>query len=107
MQYSLIFLATLLAGANACATYHKCHCTNTDGSANDTITQVVCNNSNKLAPQSPGWPVYYENEDSVMKCIVNTGPSSDFVAVNNCKFRDFCTNAGATGSDSSCEIPFN
>ncbi|EFQ29606.1 hypothetical protein CGRA01v4_14887 [Colletotrichum graminicola] len=104
MQSALVLLATLLAGANACANYNKCHCTNADGSANDTITAVVCNNSNKLAPSSPGWPLYSEDEDSVMKCVLNTGPHNDFVGIDNCKFREFCTKAGATGSDSFCEV---
>ncbi|KAK2051256.1 hypothetical protein LY76DRAFT_651434 [Colletotrichum caudatum] len=105
MQSSLIFAIALLAGANACSTYNKCHCTNSDGTPNDNITQAVCNNSNKLAPKSPGWPVYYESQDSVMKCVVNT--DADGVPLDNCKFREFCTNAGATGSDSFCEVPSN
>ncbi|KAK1590660.1 uncharacterized protein LY79DRAFT_553654 [Colletotrichum navitas] len=103
MQSALVFLATLLAGANACSTYNECHCTNSDGTANDTITALVCNDSNKLAPSSPGWPLYTEEQDSVMKCVLNPGPVNDFVAIDNCKFREFCTKAGATGPDSVCE----
>ncbi|KAK1978740.1 hypothetical protein LZ30DRAFT_728236 [Colletotrichum cereale] len=106
MQSALLFIATLLAGANACARYEKCHCTNADGTPNNTITTTVCNNSNQLAPKSPGWPLYYLDENDVTKCIVNQNPNF-FLAPDNCQFRDFCTAAGATGADSSCEINVN
>ncbi|KAK1996743.1 hypothetical protein LX36DRAFT_712176 [Colletotrichum falcatum] len=105
MRSALVFLAALLlaAGADACATYHKCHCTNADNTANDTMTAVACNNSNMLAPDSPGWPVYTKEQDSVLKCIINLPSITDVVTIDNCKFREFCTAAGATGPDSWCE----
>ncbi|KAK2007930.1 hypothetical protein LZ32DRAFT_666008 [Colletotrichum eremochloae] len=104
MKSALIFPAAFFAGANACgAAYASCHCTNSDGTANDTITATVCNFSNRDAPKSPGWPVYTEERGGVLKCIANTQAVNYDVPLDNCKFRESCTANGATGADSSCD----
>ncbi|KAK2028696.1 hypothetical protein LX32DRAFT_652904 [Colletotrichum zoysiae] len=65
--------------ASACSGYAKCHCTNADGTANDTATE------------QPLTTLYILEEDSVEN-------------LQNCRVRKHCAKVGATGNDSFCEV---
>ncbi|KAK1955926.1 hypothetical protein LY78DRAFT_593082, partial [Colletotrichum sublineola] len=90
-----------LITVSACAGYDMCHCTNADGTANNTITELVCNADIKEG--GPRSPLYVLEEDSIKKCAVNHTIDSTY-ELGNCKVRKHCAKLGATGSNSFCEI---
>ncbi|KAK2050659.1 hypothetical protein LZ31DRAFT_547947 [Colletotrichum somersetense] len=102
----VITLAAAVKVAKACAKYHKCHCTMADGSTNDTITIQACDLYRKAdgldGTSAEAFTTVSENH--VRLCFGGDGDDGRRVRrVDNCKMRDFCAEAGATGNDSSCD----
>ncbi|KAK1974070.1 hypothetical protein LZ30DRAFT_694601 [Colletotrichum cereale] len=99
----------LLAGADACAAFAKCHCYNADGLENPGATAAACA-ATKIDPANSGAGagsfITDVDADGITKCFA--GVSNNIVYdVDNCIFRVNCANAGATGADSNCEGPFD
>ncbi len=89
---TILFLLLSLGAASttACDYYDYCHCTESNGAANDTATMQVCVwTSNTILPY-PG--------DSWHEC---TAPDGAFY-LSNCDWRVKCNNVQAGGQDSNC-----
>ncbi|KAK2025785.1 hypothetical protein LX32DRAFT_46683 [Colletotrichum zoysiae] len=103
----VIALAATVEVAKACAEYRRCRCTMADGSENATITTQACDLYHKAAGLDGTFgegltsSVGNNNVTVCLGGIADNGKRGVFV--DNCKMREFCAEAGATGSDSWCE----
>ncbi|TDZ65190.1 hypothetical protein CTRI78_v003549 [Colletotrichum trifolii] len=99
-------LFTLAKTALACDGYLFCHCYDSNGVPNDAITQTVCNRytagQTKMIDVNP-W------SDGARECSITTttegiwvGKSWFAYAFGSCDWSKMCSDAGATGSESSC-----
>ncbi|KAK1952022.1 hypothetical protein LY78DRAFT_622326 [Colletotrichum sublineola] len=91
---SFLFVFAMALASEACATYKYCHCTNKDGSANNTATNTTCGDYTVIYDQ-----VYAE-------CKHYTFTFFSYEAQNNCRFREKCNAIGALG-DSNCRVKVN
>ncbi|KAK2021583.1 hypothetical protein LX32DRAFT_646310 [Colletotrichum zoysiae] len=104
----VITLAATVKVAKACADYSQCRCTMADGSINATITTQACALYHKAAglDGTSGFGLTPAlDDDNVVWCVdgdVDDGKRHTYV--DNCKMREFCTQAGATGNDSLCRV---
>jgi hypothetical protein len=97
MKAGLFLLLALGASStSACSDFAFCHCQNSDRSFNNTATATVC-----------GW--YRPEFGQMVYATINHGlgtKNQECTEVhstwNNCKWREHCQQAGATGDDSSC-----
>ncbi|KAK2036076.1 hypothetical protein LZ31DRAFT_484790 [Colletotrichum somersetense] len=80
--------------SEACAHYKYCHCTNQDGTTNDTATIAVCGDKTLI----------HDNEFT--ECKYYRQHFFTYDANNNCDFREKCNARGAVG-DSSCRVKVN
>ena len=87
---SFLVLTLGAASASACSNYYLCHCYDSDGVPNNTVTQAVCN-----LISNQGSMV---NVTGYLEC--NAGTWS--WGWDNCEWRGECLAAKATGDDSSC-----
>ncbi|KAJ0123801.1 hypothetical protein N8I77_010761 [Diaporthe amygdali] len=88
------------AGTQACALYQLCHCTNADGTPDDVATVTACYEQSEPHKEMIGVSGFEE-------CHFTGSAQSGFLrleenGLSNCKFREACTAAGATGEDSNC-----
>jgi hypothetical protein len=88
-----LLLALGASSTSACGVYAFCHCTNSDGSYDNSATKTVC-----------GW---YGRQ--LVYATKNNGPSTQDqecfeigTPFSNCKWREHCIDAGAKGADSNC-----
>ena len=95
MKAGLFLLLALGASStSACDHYTFCHCTGSNGAANDTATDSVCGEYGVLANTSKN---LCEGTDFGTEECLYTGGS-----FSNCAWRKKCSNVGATGKDSNC-----
>ncbi|KAE9582538.1 hypothetical protein CGCF415_v009265 [Colletotrichum fructicola] len=87
----LLSVATLSLTVQACDSYKYCACTNKDGTTNDDITNIICENTPRIHDQG-------FMECKLYKNIFGPGVK---LAFDNCKFRKACQAQGAMG-DSRC-----
>ena len=100
MKWILLVLPVFAAYVAACSSYRYCHCYNDDKLPNNNATTTVCNAHPGVLDQNtaeyPGSnPAYYE-------CEVADWAQDRCRYWDNCRWRDACAAAGATGKDSSC-----
>ncbi|KAK1579682.1 uncharacterized protein LY79DRAFT_563589 [Colletotrichum navitas] len=95
---SSLVLLTLVKSALGCGAYRACNCYNDDGAANDNATQTVCSRFDSGTTNFTEGVCQYTGPDSITRVIYMY-----YYAMDNCDWREMCTEAGATGADSSCD----
>lgn len=85
----VLFVATLSLTVQACDSYKYCACTNKDGTTNDAITNMICENTPRI------------HDQGFMECKLYKNIFGVITAFDNCKFRRACQAQGAMG-DSWC-----
>ncbi|KAK2042893.1 hypothetical protein LZ31DRAFT_555676 [Colletotrichum somersetense] len=93
---SLVLLA-LSQSALSCSVYRSCHCYDSDGIPNDTATQTSCSRYSASDTDFTDSACQYIGPNTI-----GWLKSTRYPGMSNCDFRELCTKAGATGSDSSC-----
>ncbi|KAK1954517.1 hypothetical protein LY78DRAFT_594058 [Colletotrichum sublineola] len=94
---SLLVLLSLSQSALSCSVYRSCHCYDSNGIPNDNATQTSCSRYSASDTSFTNSECQYTGPD-----YVGGGRNIVFPGMSNCDFRELCTQAGATGSDSSC-----
>ncbi|EFQ36729.1 hypothetical protein CGRA01v4_12241 [Colletotrichum graminicola] len=109
MKVSIVNALTLalIAGvkvAEACSLFDNCRCTMADGSINNDITTAACASKRTAADlDGSDSTAYTITTDSSNTATCQSGfVGKDDLTLDNCDFRERCTAAGATGSDSLC-----
>ncbi|KAK2035506.1 hypothetical protein LX32DRAFT_700335 [Colletotrichum zoysiae] len=114
MKKSIVktLIITLAAGAKvaeACGKYGYCRCTMADGSINNNVTTVACQKYHtSIGLDGTRATAITTTIDSGNTAWCSQGIFDDYHtgAPINCKMRDFCKEAGATGEDSWCELKY-
>jgi hypothetical protein len=88
-----LLLALGASSTSACDHYTFCHCVDSDGVANNSATQSVCDQYGVLGKTSSN-PC--GSDYGTLECMRTVGPQG------NCVWRVKCLEAGATGADSNC-----
>ncbi|KAL0945037.1 uncharacterized protein CTRU02_202924 [Colletotrichum truncatum] len=93
VSITLTALLSMASTIYGCDLYKFCHCYDSNGMPNDKATQKVC----------PG-NIEKRTEFGVTfdECHHHKWRGLGYEVLGNCKFRESCQWAGATGTDSSC-----
>ncbi|POS75163.1 hypothetical protein DHEL01_v206449 [Diaporthe helianthi] len=100
------FAAVLFAAATqACDLYSNCICVTAEGIPDKNATEIACQDQTE-----PHKELRVRN--NITECHFNGAVNTGFLGMeknglDNCRFRESCTEAGATGPDSSCSGAFN
>lgn len=100
MKFSAVSAILFAAGAQACALYSACICTNANGTPDNHATQLACHAQNEPHKELIG-------TGGLVECHFTGDANTGFLGLeenglDNCNFREACAAAGATGDDSSC-----